>query len=87
MLDAVQRIKEEVHGEESRTRLKNLQIRFESETLDQLKAAQAQAMQDAEAALTAARDELENVKDRDSRDQVDEYGQQDNTIGYQCTFT
>jgi signal transduction histidine kinase len=40
-----ERVKEEVLGEESATRLKNLQIGLESETLDQLKQAQAKLIQ------------------------------------------
>lgn len=42
---AFQRLKEEVLGEESATRLKNLQIKFEAETLEQLKQAQARLIQ------------------------------------------
>lgn len=40
-----QTIREEVVGEESATRLKNLQIKFEAETLEQLKQAQAELIQ------------------------------------------
>lgn len=40
-----QELKEEVRGEESATRLKNLQIRFEAEALEQLKKAQARLIQ------------------------------------------
>lgn len=40
-----QEVKEEVLGEESATRLKNLQIRFEAEAHEQLKQAQAQLIQ------------------------------------------
>ena len=40
-----QRIKEEVVGEESATRLKNLQIKLEAESLEQLKQAQARLIQ------------------------------------------
>ena len=40
-----QTLKEEVLGEESATRLKNLQIKFEAETLEQLKQAQARLIQ------------------------------------------
>jgi signal transduction histidine kinase len=40
-----QRLKEEVIGEESATRIKNFQIRLESESLEQLKSAQAQLIQ------------------------------------------
>jgi len=42
---AFQTLKEEVLGEESATRLKNLQIKFEAETLEQLKQAQARLIQ------------------------------------------
>ena len=40
-----QKLKEEVLGEESATRLKNLQIKFEAEALEQLKQAQARLIQ------------------------------------------
>ena len=40
-----QRVKEEVLGEQTNTRLKNLQIKFEAETLEKLKSAQAHLIQ------------------------------------------
>ena len=42
---AFQQVKEEVLGEQSNTRLKNLQIKFEAEALERLKSAQARLIQ------------------------------------------
>ena len=44
-------LKEEVLGEESATRLKNLQIKFEAEVLEQLKQAQVRLIQSAKMAV------------------------------------